>query len=331
MNTRKLGGEGLEVSAVGLGCMGMSWAYGPSDESESMQVFHRALELGVNFWDTAEVYGPFANEELLGRVLKNVRREDVVVATKFGFRFSPSGEIQGADGSPAHVKQTVDGSLRRLGIDCIDLYYQHRLDPKTPIEDTVGAMSELVTAGKVRYLGLSEVGPGIIRRAHAVHPISAVQSEYSLWERGVEAKVLPTLRDLGIGLVPYSPIGRGFLSGRIRSVDDLEKTDWRRNQPRFQGDNFTRNMRFVDEVKRVAAEHGATPAQVAIAWLLRVGDDVVPIPGTRHVEYLEEDVGAVNLDLPDTAWSAIEEILGEFATAGARYQPEAMQMIDTTE
>ncbi len=331
MDKRKLGRQGLEVSAIGLGCMGMSWAYGPSNEPESVRVMSHAIELGVNFWDTAEMYGPFTNEELLGRVLKGQRRQNVIIATKFAFRFRPDGQMFELDSSPAHVKHTIDGSLRRLGTDYIDLYYQHRLDPKVPIEDTIGAMAELVAAGKVRYLGLSEVGPGTIRRAHAVHPLSAIQSEYSLWECDVEERVLPTLRELGIGFVAYSPVGRGFLTGRIKSIDDLAPLDWRRNQPRFQGDNFARNMRLVDEVKRIAAAQGATPAQVALAWLLRRGDDIVPIPGTRHEQYLEENAQAVDLDLPESAWSAIDEVLGEFETAGARYHPEGMQMIDKTE
>lgn len=328
MQRRTLGRQGLNVPALGLGCMGMSYAYGTADEAESMRVLQRSLDLGMNFWDTAEMYGPFKNEELLGRALKG-RREQVIVATKFAWRFGETGEPIALDSSPAHVKKAVEGSLARLRTDHIDLLYQHRLDPKTPIEDTVGAMAELVRAGKVRYLGLSEVGPGTIRRAHAVHPLSAVQSEYSLWERGVEDEVLPTLRSLGIGFVAYSPIGRGFLSGRFRSVEDLEASDWRRGNPRFQADNFAHNLQLVDIVKETAAAHGVTPAQVALAWLLRRGPDIAPIPGTKHVRYLEENAGAADLALPDSAWVELDRTLASFRVAGLRYPETAMRFIDT--
>src|SRR5258708_5026668 len=264
MQKRRLGAQGLEVSAIGLGCMGMSWAYGSGDDSESIRVLHRSLELGVNFWDTAELYGPFKNEALLGRALKGVPRENVVIATKFAMKFGANGDIIGLDSSPAHVREALEGSLRRLGTDYVDLYYQHRLDPNTPIEDTVGALSELVQEGKVRYIGLSEVGPGTIRRANAVHPLTAVQSEYSLWEREVEDQVLPTLRDLGIGFVAYSPLGRGFLTGAIKSPLDLPQDDWRRTNPRFQGENFKLNFRLVEIVNEIAKSIQATPGQVAI-------------------------------------------------------------------
>lgn len=331
MQKRKLGRQGLEVSAIGLGCMGMSWAYDRGDDQESIRVLHRALELGVNFWDTAELYGPFKNEELLGQVLKSTKRDQVVIATKFAFRFGPNGEMAGLDSSPAHVKEAVEGSLRRLGTDYIDLYYQHRLDPNTPIEETVAAMADLVKAGKVRYIGLSEVGPGTIRRAHAVHPLSAVQTEYSLWERGVEEKVLPALRDLGIGFVAYSPIGRGFLAGRFKSPGDLQESDWRRNNPRFQAENFEHNWKLVEIVTQIALVNDATPAQVALAWLLTRGSDVVPIPGTKHIRYLEENARAAELNLPRSAFDALDGALASFQTAGARYPEAAMKSIDSTD
>lgn len=331
MKKRKLGQQGLKVSALGLGCMGMSWAYGHADEAEAIRVLHRALELGINFWDTAEIYGPFRNEELLGRALKGKPRDKVVIATKFAWKFGPNGEQIALDSSPGHIQGTIEGSLKRLGTDYIDLYYQHRLDPKTPIEDTVGALGRLVQQGKVRYIGLSEVGPGTIRRAHAVHPLTVVQSEYSLWERGVESKVLPTLRDLGIGLVAYSPIGRGFLSGKIQSLNDLEEGDWRRKNPRFQGENFTHNLQLVSLVKEIASAHHATPAQIALAWVLKQGNDIVPIPGTKHVAYLEENAQAVDLKLPKSAWTALEQALASFQVMGLRYPEAMMRSIDTTE
>ncbi len=330
MQKRSLGRQGLQVSTLGLGCMGMSYAYGPSNEAESFRVLHRALEIGTNFWDTAEIYGPFTNEELVGRALRTVRRDKVVVATKFAFRIE-NGQMAGLDSSPAHVKEAVEGSLKRLGTDYIDLYYQHRLDPATPIEDTVGAMADLVKAGKVRYIGLSEVGPGTIRRANAVHPLSAVQTEYSLWERGVKEKVLPALRELGIGLVAYSPIGRGFLSGKIRSLDDLSSGDWRRNNPRFQAGNFQHNFELVESVRRIASASNVTPAQVALAWVLRQGSDIVPIPGTRHVQYLEENTASETLMLPESAWSELDKALESFQVAGLRYPEAAMHALDTTD
>lgn len=331
MQKRKLGQQGLEVSALGLGCMGMSWAYGAPDEAESMRTLHRAVELGVNFWDTAELYGPFTNEELIGRALKTIPRDKIIIATKFAFTFDSKGEPAELNSSPAHIKKSVEGSLKRLGTDYIDLYYQHRLDPKTPIEDTVGAMADLVKAGKVRYLGLSEVGSGTLHRAHAVHPISALQSEYSLWERGIEEKILPTLRELGIGFVPYSPVGRGFLTGKINSVSDFGKADRRAAYPRFQPENFTHNLKLVEMVKEMAAKYQATPAQVALAWLLNQGDDIVPIPGTKHVKYLEENSQAASLNLPQSAWSELDAALTSFHVVGARYPESLMKMVDPSE
>ena len=331
MEARKLGRQGLEVSALGLGCMGMSWAYGGSDESECIRVIHHALDIGVNFFDTAETYGPFKNEELIGRALKGKRREDVIIATKFAWKFGPNNEQIALDSSPANIKRSVEGSLRRLGTSYIDLYYQHRLDPNTPIEDTVDAMADLVKQGKVRYIGLSEVGPGTIRRAHKVHPLSAVQSEYSLWTRGVEEKVLPALRELGIGLVAYSPIGRGFLSGKIRSINDLSESDWRRNNPRFQGDNFQHNFKLTETIEKVASSYRTAAAQVALRWVLGRGNDIVPIPGTRHIDYLDENVQALDLRLPETVWSDLDRQVGSFQVAGPRYPEAAMKMLDTTE
>lgn len=331
MEKRKLGRQGLEVSAIGLGCMGMSWAYGSTDDQESIRVLHHALEIGVDFWDTAEAYGPFTNEELLGRAIKGRRRQDVIIATKFAIKFGPNGERLGLDSSPDHIKSSIEGSLRRLGTDYIDLYYQHRIDPKTPIEDTVGAMAELVRAGKVRYIGLSEVGPGTIRRAHEVHPVTAVQSEYSLWTRGIEQKVLPVLREFGIGLVAYSPIGRGFLSGKIKSINDLEDSDWRRTNPRFQDENFEHNLQLVRIVEKIAAQNRVTAAQVALAWVLHRGSDIVPIPGTRHTQYLDENARAAALQLPDSAWSEVDSFLASFEIAGPRYPEDAMKMLDTAD
>ncbi len=331
MQKRKLGRQGLEVSSLGLGCMGMSWAYGPTNSDEAIRVLHRSLELGINFWDTAELYGPYTNEELLGRALKGIRRDSVVIATKFAYRFGPNGEMVGLDSSPAHIRESVEGSLKRLGVDYIDLYYQHRVDPKTPIEDTVNTMADLVRAGKVRYIGLSEAGPGTIRRAQAVHPVSVVQMEYSLWERGIESKTMPLLRDLGIGLVAYSPIGRGFLSGKIKTVEDLDATDWRRNNPRFQGENFALNFKLVDLVNAIAAANNVTAAQIALAWVLRQGADIVPIPGTKRVAYLEENAKSADLQLPSSAWEELDRAVSSFSAAGNRYPEAAMKSLDTTE
>jgi aryl-alcohol dehydrogenase-like predicted oxidoreductase len=311
--------------------MGMSFAYGHQDDAASIRVLRRALELGINFWDTAEMYGPFSNEELLGRMLKEVPRQRVIIATKFAWRFGPHGEQVALDSSPAQVRKSIEGSLRRLGTDHIDLYYQHRLDPLVPIEETVGALADLVTQGKVRFIGLSEVGPAIVRRAHAVHPLSAVQSEFSLWERGVEEKLLPVLRELGIGFVAYSPMGRGFLTGKINSPEDLESNDWRRANPRFQADNMSHNMGLVSVVKEIASAHDTTPAQVALAWLLRRGSDIVPIPGTKHLRYLEENALAVGLKLAEEVWAALDRTLACFKVAGERYQAEALRFIDSSE
>ena len=318
MNTRTLGSQGLEVSELGLGCMGMSEFYGDADEDESIATIHRALDLGVTFLDTADMYGPFTNEKLVGRAIAG-RRDEVVLATKFGNSRGPNGEWLGIRGDADYVRQACDASLERLGVDTVDLYYQHRVDRTTPIEETVGAMAGLVEAGKVRYLGLSEASPETIRRAHAVHPISALQSEYSLWSRDHEDEVLPTVRELGIGFVAYSPLGRGFLSGAIRSLDDLDEDDFRRRNPRFQGANFQRNLDLAAAVRAIADEKGVTPAQLALAWVLSRGEDVVPIPGTKRRQYLEENVGAADVQLTPEDLERIESAFPKGATAGDRY------------
>jgi aryl-alcohol dehydrogenase-like predicted oxidoreductase len=326
MEQRQLGTSGLTVSALGLGCMGMSAFYGTTDEGEAIATIHRAIELGVTFLDTAEMYGPHTNEELVGRAIAG-RRDDVVIATKFGVRRDP-GDVNRRllDGSPENVRRSVEGSLKRLGVDHIDLYYQHRIDPKVPIEETVGAMAELVTAGKVRFLGLSEAAPDTIRAAHAVHPIAAVQSEYSLWTRDLEEGVLPTLRELGIGLVAYSPLGRGFLSGRFASPDDLDPDDWRRTQPRFQAENAEPNMALAAKVRELAADKGVTPAQLALAWVLAQGEDVVPIPGTKRRTYLEQNAGALDVQLTDDDRARIDAELPQ--PAGARYDEDGMRSVN---
>ena len=318
MRTRRLGSQGLEVSELGLGCMGMSEFYGRTDEDEAVATIHRALDLGVTFLDTADMYGPFTNERLVGRALAG-RRQQVVLATKFGNVRGQNGERLGIRGDAEYVRQACDASLQRLGIDHVDLYYQHRVDPQVPIEETVGAMAELVAAGKVRFLGLSEAAPTTIRRAHAVHPISALQTEYSLWTRDPEDEILPILRELGIGFVAYSPIGRGFLSGAIRSVEDLDPEDFRRHNPRFAGENFARNLALVDRVREIAAEKGVTPAQLALAWVLARGEDVVPIPGTKRVRYAEENVAAAGVELSVEELDRIEAAFPKGATSGERY------------
>jgi aryl-alcohol dehydrogenase-like predicted oxidoreductase len=318
MQQRTLGAQGLRVSAIGLGCMGMSEFYGTSDDAQSIDTIHRALDLGVNFIDTADMYGPFTNEQLVGRAIRD-RRDQAVLATKFGNVRGPDGSWKGINGRPEYVRQCCDDSLKRLGVEQIDLYYQHRVDPKTPIEDTVGAMAELVRAGKVRYLGLSEAAAGTIRRAHAVHPISALQTEYSLWSRDPEDEILPTVRGLGIGFVAYSPLGRGFLSGQIQSIDDLEPDDYRRNNPRFQGQNFQKNLDLVRRIREIAADKGITPSQLALAWLLTRGNDIVPIPGVRKRTHLEENVAALDVTISAEELARIDEAAPVGVAAGDRY------------
>jgi aryl-alcohol dehydrogenase-like predicted oxidoreductase len=329
MEHRELGTSGLEVSAEGLGCMGMSAFYGEADEAEAIATIHRALELGVDFFDTAEMYGPYTNEELLGRALKG-RRDEAVIATKFGVRYevaedgTRSGPIR--DGSPENVRRSIEGSLKRLGTDHIDLYYQHRIDPDTPIEETVGALGELVAEGKVRHIGLSEASAQTIRRAHAVHPLTAVQTEYSLWTRHVEDEILPTLRELGVGLVAYSPLGRGFLSGRFTSPEQLAEDDYRRTGQRFTGENLERNLALAAKVREIAEEKGATPGQLALAWVLAHGDDIVPIPGTKRRSFLEENVRAVDVELSADDLERINAEVPE--AAGARYDDAGMQAVN---
>jgi aryl-alcohol dehydrogenase-like predicted oxidoreductase len=318
LRKRKLGTQGLVVSEQGLGCMGMSEFYGPRDDAESLRTIDRALELGVDLLDTADVYGPLANEELVGQALRG-RRERVVLATKFGNVRTPEGKFLGVDGRPEYVRAACDASLKRLGVDVIDLYYQHRVDPKTPIEDTVGAMAELVKAGKVRYLGLSEAAPATIRRAHAVHPITALQTEYSLWARDPEGDLLATVRALGIGFVAYSPLGRGFLTGALKSPDQFGDADRRNVLPRFQGDNFTKNLALVARIRALAGARGVTPGQLALAWVLAQGDDIVPIPGTKRQKYLEENVAASSVALSPDELRAIDAALPKGAAAGDRY------------
>jgi aryl-alcohol dehydrogenase-like predicted oxidoreductase len=328
MELRKLGKSDISVSALGLGCMGMSFAYGPANEEESLQVLRRYLELGGNFLDTAEVYGPYINEELLGKVLKETPRAQVIVATKFGFRVQPDG-IRGVDSSPANVRRACDASLGRLGIETIDLFYQHRVDPNVPIEETVGAMAELVSAGKVRALGLSEAAPETLRRAAKIHPIAALQSEYSLWTRDVENNgVLATCRELGIAFVPYSPLGRGFLTGAIESLDKLDSSDWRRtNYPRFQEGALQANLKLAAAVKEIASEKGITPAQLALAWVLAQGNDVVPIPGTKRIRYLEDNMGALNVHLTGADLKNIAARLAQIEIVGERYTPQMMALV----
>jgi aryl-alcohol dehydrogenase-like predicted oxidoreductase len=326
MEQRQLGTSGLTVSALGLGCMGMSGFYGTTDTDESIAALHRAIGLGINFFDTAELYGPHPNEELLGRALAG-RRHEVLIATKFGVKPNADGPAgRPRDGTPENVRRSIEGSLKRLNTDHVDLYYQHRMDPDTPIEETVGALAELVQEGKVRHIGLSEAAPETIRRAHAVHPIAAVQSEYSLFSRDIEDEVLPTLRELGIGLVAYAPLGRGFLSGRFSSADALDADDWRRTQPRFQGENAERNLELAGRIAELAAEKGIAPAQLALAWVLAQGDDIVPIPGTKRRSYLEQNAGALDVHLSDEDIARIGDAVAE--PAGTRYDADGMQTIN---
>ena len=330
---RTLGTQGLTVSAIGLGLMGMSQSYGTPeerDERESIATVHRAIELGVTFLDTAEAYGPYKNEELLARALSSLgsdARDRIVIATKFGFRFGEAG-ITGVNSHPDHIRQVVDGSLRRLGTDRIDLLYQHRVDPSVPIEDVVGTMAALVMEGKVRFLGLSEAGEQNIRRAHAVHPISVLQSEYSLWERNLEPRIIPLLRELQIGIVPFAPLGRGFLTGAVRRAEEYPEGDFRRGDPRYQGENFDANMRAARAVKDLASRKGATPAQVALAWLLHKGPDIVPIPGTKRRQYLEDNLGAVNVQLARDEMTALDAALAPGRVSGPRYSEKQQAMVD---
>jgi aryl-alcohol dehydrogenase-like predicted oxidoreductase len=332
LTTRVLGTQGLSVSALGLGLMGMSQSYGSPeerDERESIATIHRAIELGVTFFDTAEAYGPYKNEELLARALKELKaqRDRLVIATKFGFKFDKNG-IAGMDSRPAHIREVVEGSLRRLQTDYIDLLYQHRVDPNVPIEDVVGTMADLVREGKVRYLGLSEAGEKTIRRAHAVHPISALQSEYSLWERNLEPRIIPLLRELGIGLVPFAPLGRGFLTGAVKRAEEYPEGDFRRGDPRYQGENFDANMRAASAVRDLAARKGVTPGQIALAWLLHKGDDIVPIPGTKRRSYLEENVAAADVRLTRDEMARLDAALAPEKVSGPRYSERLMTQVD---
>jgi aryl-alcohol dehydrogenase-like predicted oxidoreductase len=326
LSRRKLGSQGLEVSAIGLGCMGMSQSYGPADERESIATLHRAIELGCTFFDTAENYGPFTNEELLGRAFKG-RRDKVVIATKFGSRFD-GNRIVGADSRPAHIREAVEGCLRRLGTDYIDLLYEHRVDRGVPIEEVAGAVGDLVKQGKVRFFGLSEAGVANIRRAHAVHPVSALQSEYSLWERNLEPEIIPVLRELGIGLVPFSPLGRGFLTGEVKRAEDYPEGDFRRTDPRYQGENFDANVKAARMVHDIAAAMHAKPGQIALAWLLQKGEDIVPIPGTKRRQYLEENVAAENIELDPAQMKMLEDALAPGKISGKRYADWIMATID---
>jgi aryl-alcohol dehydrogenase-like predicted oxidoreductase len=327
MKTRKLGKQGLVVSTLGLGCMGMSEFYGPSDEAESIATIHRAISLGVNFLDTADMYGVGKNEELMGRAIRG-RRDQVMLATKFGNVRGANGEFLGVNGRPEYVRQSCEASLKRLGVEHIDLYYQHRVDPNTPIEDTVGAMAELVHEGKVRFLGLSEAAPATVRRASRVHSVAALQTEYSLWSRDPEGEILKTCRQLGIGFVAYSPLGRGFLTGRFKTQDDISQDDWRRHHPRFEGENFKRNLHLAETVRQIAKEIACTPAQLALAWVLAQGQDIVPIPGTKHTRYLEENLEALHVHLTDEYLRRLDEAFPMGVSAGERYHEQGMRSIN---
>ena len=326
LKKRKLGQQGLEVSELGLGYMGMSQSYGIPNDAESIATIHRSIELGVIFFDTAEIYGPYTNEELLGRALKG-QREKVIIATKFGFNIV-NGKMHGANSDPSHVRQVVDNSLRRLGTEYIDLLYQHRVDPAVPIEEVVGVMAQLVKEGKVRFLGLSEAGEDTIRRAHKTHPISALQSEYSLWERNLEPRIIPLLRELGIGLVPFCPLGRGFLTGTVKRAEDYTENDFRRGDPRLQGKNYDANMKIVSVVRNIAERKAVTPSQVALAWLLHKGNDIVPIPGTKRRSFLEENIGATDLVLTSADIEELDYAIPDGSTAGSRYSEQHMAFID---
>jgi aryl-alcohol dehydrogenase-like predicted oxidoreductase len=326
LSTRKLGSQGLVVSAIGLGCMGMSQSYGPVDEAESIATLHRAIELGCTFLDTAEVYGPFTNEDLLGRALAG-KRDQVVIATKFGFKIE-DGKNSGQDSRPEHIREVVEASLKRLRTDHIDLLYQHRVDRNVPMEDVAGTVGDLVRQGKVRFFGLSEAGVANIRRAHAVHPVSALQSEYSLWERNLERDVIPVLRELGIGLVPFSPLGRGFLTGEVKPAEDYPADDYRRSDPRYQGENFAANLAAAQVVRDIAEQKNAKPGQIALAWVLHKGDDFIPIPGTKRRRYLEENVAAAGIALDTAQMAALDEALAPEKVAGPRYGEAGMAMVD---
>jgi aryl-alcohol dehydrogenase-like predicted oxidoreductase len=327
MHQRKLGGQGLKVSGIGLGCMGMSEFYGATDEAESIATLHRALDLGMNFFDTSDMYGPYKNEELLAKAFRG-RRDECVIATKFGVRRGEDPTQRWIDGKPEYVRQACDASLTRLRVDHIDLYYQHRVDSSVPIEETVGAMSDLVRAGKVLYLGLSEAGPKTIRRAHATYPISALQTEYSLWSRDPEDEILATTRELGIGFVAYSPLGRGFLAGQFKKFEDLEAGDYRRYSPRFQGENFAKNLALVDRVKETAESRGVTPGQLVLAWVLAQGEDIVPIPGTKRRKYLEENAAAADIELSPDDLARLDELVPRGSAAGLRYPEAMMKVVD---
>lgn len=328
MQIRQLGRNGPQVSALGLGCMGMSEFYGTGDDNESIRVIHRAIEMGMTFLDTADIYGPFKNEELVGRALRG-KREQVFLATKFGIVRDPANPMyRGINGTPEYVRKSCEASLKRLGVDCIDLYYQHRVDPKTPIEETVAAMADLVKEGKVRYLGLSEASSRTMRCASQVHPIAALQTEYSLWSRDPEDDILSTCRDLGIAFVAYSPLGRGFIAGKIRRFEDLAEGDQRRSWPRFQGANFQKNLDLANKVAEIAGEKGCTPSQLALAWVLAQGDDIIPIPGTKHMNYLEENAGSLNVNLSASDLQRLEEVFPKGVAAGTRYPEQMMPLVN---